>query len=96
MGCIVRNTFGDVVKAYPSTWAQWIRTCCLAMLLVRGGLQVSFKGKGLLVLFMSFIPQSVEMLVIALVAYGVFDMPIEVCFAMGYAVATVAPAIVVP
>ena len=56
MGCIVRNTFGDVVKAYPSTWAQWIRTCCLAMLLVRGGLQVSFKGKGLLVLFMSFIP----------------------------------------
>jgi hypothetical protein len=38
MGCVVRNTFGDVVKPYPNVWAQWIRSCCLAVLLVRGGL----------------------------------------------------------
>ncbi len=38
MGCIVRNFFGSVVKPYNNEWAQWIRMCCLAILLVRGGL----------------------------------------------------------
>lgn len=56
MGCVVRNFFGDVVKPYPTVWAQWLRYCCLAVLLVRGGLQVTFQGKGLIVLFMSFLP----------------------------------------
>jgi hypothetical protein len=96
MGCIVRNTDVEYMKAYPSGWAQWIRSCCLAILLTRGGLNVSFQGKGPLVLFMSFVPQIVECITIALIAKALFDMPIEVCFAMGYSVATVAAAIVVP
>jgi hypothetical protein len=96
MGCVVRNAYTPYMKAYPTGWAQWIRSCCLAVLLVRGGMNVSFRGKGLLVLFMSFIPQTVECVTIALIAYGLFGTPIEVSFAMGYAVATVAPAIVVP
>lgn len=60
MGCVVRNTFGDVVKPYNNDWAQWIRMCCLAILLVRGGLQVSFRGKGLFVLLLTFIPLMFE------------------------------------
>ena len=56
MGCVVRNFFGEVVKPYKSEWAQWIRSCCLAILLVRGGLQVSFTGKGILVVLMTFVP----------------------------------------
>lgn len=38
MGCVTRNCFGEVVKPYNNAWAQWIRMCCLAILLVRGGL----------------------------------------------------------
>lgn len=60
MGCVVRNCFGDAVKPYNSDWAQWIRSCCLAILLVRGGLQVSFSGKGILVVLMTFIPLAFE------------------------------------
>lgn len=61
MGCIVRNFFGSAVKlAYPDTWAQWIRTCCLAILLVRGGLQVTFTGKGIIVVLLSLVPLAVE------------------------------------
>lgn len=57
MGCMVRNFFpAGIMDAYPSDWALWIRSCCLAILLVRGGLQVSFKGKGIVVLFLSVIP----------------------------------------
>lgn len=36
------------------------------------------------------------MVTIALIAYGLFGMPIELCFTMGYAMATVAATIVVP
>lgn len=42
MGCIVRNYFGEAVQPYPLVAAQFVRYCCLAVLLVRGGLQVSF------------------------------------------------------
>ena len=97
MGCIVRNFFGSAVKlGYPDTWAQWIRTCCLAILLVRGGLQVTFSGKGIIVVLLSLVPLGVEAVTQALVALGVFDMPINLAFNQGFAIATVAPSIVVP
>ncbi len=96
MGCIVRNFFGDAVEPYNNAWAQWIRTCCLAILLVRGGMQVTFKGKGLIVLFMTFIPLICEATALALLSLGLFNMPIEVAYSLGFAVSSVAPAIVVP
>jgi hypothetical protein len=96
MGCIVRNFFGDVVLPYNNAWAQWIRTCCLAVLLVRGGMNVSFAGKGLIVLLMTFIPLMFEATAQALIGLGLFNMPIEVAYSLGFAVASVAPAIVVP
>jgi Kef-type K+ transport system membrane component KefB len=96
MGCIVRNTFGDSVKPYNNDWAQWIRMCCLAILLVRGGLQVSFAGKGILVVFLTFVPLMFEATTQALISFGLFKMPIELSFAQGFAIANVAPAIVVP
>jgi hypothetical protein len=96
MGCIVRNFFGDVVLPYNNAWAQWVRTCCLAVLLVRGGMNVSFAGKGLIVLLMTFIPLMFEATAQALIGLGLFNMPIEVAYSLGFAVASVAPAIVVP
>ena len=59
-GCVVRNFFGGLVVAYNEPWAQWIRYCCLGILLVRGGLQVTFKGKGLIILFMALVPMVFE------------------------------------
>jgi Kef-type K+ transport system membrane component KefB len=96
MGCVVRNFFGDVVLPYNNAWAQWVRTCCLAILLVRGGMNVSFTGKGILVLVMTFVPLMFEATSAALIALGLFNMPIEVAYSLGFAVASVAPAIVVP
>ena len=85
------------MKYYPSDWTAWMRSCCLAILLVRGGLSVTFRGKGLLVVFLSFVPQLVEATIAALVGMGLFSgMPIEVCYAMAYTFSTVAAAVVVP
>ena len=68
--------------------------CSLGIVLVRGGLQVTFKGKGLVVLLLSVVPSLVEATAIALVGMGVFKMPIEVSYAMGFAAASVATVIV--
>jgi hypothetical protein len=59
-------------------------------------MNVSFTGKGLLVLFMTFIPMMFEATTQALIGMGLFNMPIEVAYSLGFAVASVAPAIVVP
>jgi hypothetical protein len=59
-------------------------------------MNVTFSGKGLLVLFLTFVPLMFEATTQALVSLGLFQMPIELCFAQGFAIASVAPAIVVP
>ncbi len=44
MGCIVRNYFGEVMRAYPEPWTKWLDSCALGILMTRGGMQVSFSG----------------------------------------------------
>jgi hypothetical protein len=57
MGAIVRNAMPDsVMKPYPASWTTWMRSCCLAILLVRGGLSVTFRGNGVIVVFLSIVP----------------------------------------
>ena len=96
MGCIIRNFFGDLMLAYPAPWTSWMRACCLGMLLTRGGLQVSFKGKGLVVLLLSILPNLCEACVAAGLAYAQVKYPIEICFMLGYALANTAASIAVP
>lgn len=56
-GCIARNFFGDfVMDNYPDYWADWIRQVCLSIILMRGGLQLSFKGIGTTVLLLTLCP----------------------------------------
>ena len=37
-GLIARNLFGTVMNSYPTVWTSYIRSICLSLLLVRGGL----------------------------------------------------------
>ncbi len=96
MGCIARNFFGKSVEAYNNEWAQWLRSCCLAILLTKGGLQVSFSGKGIVVVFLSIVPQLFEATTLALLGLWAFKFPIEVSFTFGFTISTVAAAILVP
>ena len=96
LGCVARNCFGQVTKPFPDDWASVIRNICLAMLLIRGGLQVSFAGKGLIVLILSCIPMITEANVIAWVGYGLFNMPVVVSYCLGFTIACISPSIVVP
>jgi hypothetical protein len=94
MGCIARNYFGEFMNKFPNDWAQWIRNCCLGIVLVLSGLQITFKGKGLTVLLMAFLPLCIEATSHALIGMGVFGMPIAVSYSMGFALSAVATSVV--
>ena len=66
------------------------------MLLVRGGMNVTFAGKGLIVVIMTFLPLILEAITVSLIGKRLFEMPIEVAFSLGFVLSSVAPSIVIP
>jgi hypothetical protein len=66
----------------------------LGFILVRSGLTITFKGKGLVVVLLSILPMFFEATTHALLGMGIFKMPIDVSYSMGFVVSPVAPGIV--
>jgi hypothetical protein len=56
MGFVGVNYAGGPVFAYNSRWAFFIKNIGLCMLMVRGGLTVSFAGKGITVVLLCTMP----------------------------------------
>ncbi len=96
MGCISRNLFGDKMNAFSKEWSVWIRSISLCLLLIRGGMNVSFAGKGFLFAFMATIPSWLEAITITFLVQRFFDIPLTLCFAIGFLIAAVSPSITVP
>ena len=96
-GCIARNFFGEITSDhYPIEWADWIRQICLCIILMRGGLELEFEGKGLTVALLTLCPQIVEASVVAILSRWLFDLPWTLCFANGFCLGAVSPAVLVP
>ena len=56
-GCIARNLFGPETADYPgSYWSKYITGFSLAILLIRGGLNVKLAGKALILTLLSTVP----------------------------------------
>ncbi len=96
MGILARNYGGSLSAAYPPLIASWLRNCVVAILLTRGGMAITFKGKGLLVVLIILVPQFLEASTVAVVAQGLFQMPYSIAYCLGYCMATVAGSLVVP
>ena len=95
-GCLARNFFGSVMDAYNDEWGGLIRMVSLCVILLRGGLELDFKGKGLVVVLLTLCPQACEATAVALVSKGLLSMPWSLCFALGFIVGAVSPAVLVP
>lgn len=96
-GCIARNFFGEWFKVnYNDNWASWVRIICLSVILLRGGLELDFRNKGCTVVGLTLVPQLVEATAVALAARGILDMPWSLCFALGFIIGAVSPAVLVP
>ena len=94
-GMIARN-ISSYMDKYDDDWGAYIRIVCLVVILTRGGMELSFKGKGLTVFLLTFIPQLTEAWTVALTAYGLYDLPIYLCFSLGFVIGAVSPAVLVP
>ncbi len=81
---------------YPDVYAGYIRVICLSVILLRGGMELDFKGKGLTVVLMTLCPQLSEAAAVALASKLIFGMPWALGIANGFTLAAVSPAVVVP
>jgi hypothetical protein len=97
MGCLARNFLCEsYMQHYPEYVATWIRNICLSIILLRGGMELDFKGKGLTVVLLTLVPQNFEALGAALASRWLFEMPWTLCLAQGYTLGAVSPAVLVP
>lgn len=96
-GCLARNTFcTEYMEHYPEPYAAWVRSICLSIILLRGGMELDFEGKGLTVVLLTLVPQNSEAIFAALACRWIFAMPWALCFAEGYCLGAVSPAVLVP
>jgi hypothetical protein len=81
-GCLARNFLcAEYMDHYPEKYAGWIRSGCLSVILLRGGMELDFKGKGLTVVLLTLCPQNGEAAAVALACRWLFNLPWPLCFA---------------
>jgi solute carrier family 9B (sodium/hydrogen exchanger), member 1/2 len=96
-GCLARNFLPQTAMThYPDQNAGYIRLICLSVILLRGGLELDFKGKGLTVVLLTLLPQVSEACAAAVASRFIFNMPWALCFAQGFTLGAVSPAVLVP
>lgn len=96
-GCIARNFFcAEYMDHYPEPWAGWVRSICLSIILLRGGMELDFAGKGLTVVLLTLCPQNAEAVAAAAASRWIFSLPWPLAFAQGYTLGAVSPAVLVP
>lgn len=96
-GCLARNYLcAEYMDHYPEVWAGWIRSVCLSIILLRGGMELDFEGKGLTVVLLTLCPQNAEAAAAAGAAMWIFGLPWHLAFALGYCLGAVSPAVLVP
>ena len=96
-GCLARNFLcHGYMQHYPESYASSIRNVCLSIILLRGGLELDFKGKGLTVVLLTLLPQLSEAVASAVASRFIFGMPWPLCFAQGFTLGAVSPAVLVP
>ena len=79
--------------------ARQLRTLCLAVILIRAGLEMDpvalYKLSGM-VLRATFIPCFVEAAAVACLSYFLLDFPLTVGLMLGFVLAAVSPAVIIP
>jgi NhaP-type Na+/H+ or K+/H+ antiporter len=97
-GCLARNYLCKAyMDHYPEDLSSNIRLICLSIILLRGGLELSFAGKGLTMVLLTLFPQIFEAVGSGVATKYIFpDFTWPLCFAHGFTLGAVSPAVVVP
>lgn len=95
-GLVVRNGF---FLTFNPKWSSNIRLIALAIILLSGGLGLKWerlKAAGATTLLLAFVPAPVEAISVAIVSHFILGLPFLWSFMLGFGVAAVSPAVVVP
>jgi len=69
---------------------------CLGIILLRGGMELEFEGKGLGVTLLTTIPPLTEGIIVALLANWWLGMSFSLALCLGAVLGAVSPAVLVP
>eukprot|EP01060_Flectonema_neradi_P010496 TRINITY_DN17584_c0_g1_i1.p1 TRINITY_DN17584_c0_g1~~TRINITY_DN17584_c0_g1_i1.p1 ORF type:complete len:478 (+),score=97.40 TRINITY_DN17584_c0_g1_i1:45-1478(+) len=99
VGCYFKNV--EAVNGLKSEWSSIIKKLALAVILTRAGLVLDLEGVkklGRPTILMSFVPCIVEASVVAVMSRALLSptMPWDWCLMLGFIIAAVSPAVVVP
>ncbi len=98
-GIVLRNLPGDLLGDLPEDWSIALRLIALTVILLRAGLGLDLDAlvglRGSLVR-LAFLPNLCEAITVAGVAWVVLDLPVIWGLLLGFVVAAVSPAVVVP
>lgn len=96
MGIIVRNSMPELMEYYPEDIAAWLRQMAMAILMLIGGMELEFEGRGCVMLLLTFMPLIWEVLGFAVAATTIMDMPINFAVAIGMVLGAVSPGVLIP
>ncbi|XP_030835875.1 sodium/hydrogen exchanger 9B2 [Strongylocentrotus purpuratus] len=99
-GFILKNVKAiDIANDISREWASALRSIALVVILLRAGLGIDAKALrrlSLVCLRLSFVPSILEAVIIAVASHFLIDFPWEWAFMLGFVLAAVSPAVVVP
>ena len=68
----------------------------MAILMLVGGMELEFKGRGCVMLLLTFMPMTFEATGVAIGARLLLKMDLEFCIALGFVIAAVSPGVLIP
>lgn len=98
-GLVLRNMSSNPLESLPGSWSLALRLVALTVILLRAGLGLDLDALASLrgaFLRLAFLPNLSEAFTVALVANIFLDMPMVWGLLLGFVVAAVSPAVVVP
>ncbi len=98
-GLLLRNLPGELLAALPDSWSIGLRLFALTIILLRAGLGLDLEALRRLkaaFLRLAMLPNLTEAATVALAAVVLLNMPAIWAMLLGFVVAAVSPAVVVP
>ncbi len=98
-GCLLRNVPGDLLHALPDRWSVALRLVALTVILLRAGMGLDLEAlrrlRGVF-LRLALLPNLAEAMTVAIVSHMLLDLPLLWGLLLGFVIAAVSPAVVVP
>lgn len=95
-GLICRNMSSWTRDSFNPVWASYAETTTLLIILIRGSLELEFKGALFKIGLLASFPHLIEMAFNFILMWTALDMPPFVAISFALSMTAVAPAVVVP